>query len=159
MLLNKTKDIETFKQILEIIEKRSSCARLQVGCLLIKNGRIISTGWNGVPSKTLAGNSNGIIHCSEYFKDRLTEDDFTIKHTDYSAKFEIHAEQNAIAIAAKEGISTKDSVLFTSYCPCSYCAKLIVTVGIKEVYYVEDYDRNDYGKELLTRCGVELIKI
>lgn len=147
----KQKEIDTFKQILQIMEKRSTCLRLQVAALIIKEGRIISTGYNG----TCAGQ----WECLDIFKDKQYHTDFLEKHHDFSDRNECHAEQNAIAMAAKEGIAVKDCIIITSIMPCCYCAKLIIASGIKEVYYVKEYDRNNFGKELLNKCKIEYIKI
>jgi dCMP deaminase len=142
------KDIITFSEILKIFEKRSSCIRLQVAALIIKDGRIISTGWNGVPS--------GNVHCKDYFKDKSIE-----KHHEFSELYEIHAEANAISFAAKNGISTKGSSLMCSISPCSNCAKIIIASGIKEIFYLNEYDRNSNNKviEFLKNNGIKVEKV
>jgi len=124
------KDIKTFKEVLKVFEKRSTCARLQVAAIIVKDGRIISTGWNGVTS--------GMMHCNKIFK--YLKDSDREAHHHFSEINEVHSEQNAIAFAAKNGISTDNSVIFISISPCTNCAKSIVACGIKEVYYVNKYD-------------------
>jgi len=147
----KEKNIITFRKILAIIEERSTCARVQVGALITRDDRVISTGWNGSPA--------GLEHCIEKFNDIKNEVFFSDLHRDFSERFESHGEQNAIAAAAKNGIALLDSSIFTTVAPCSTCAKLIIGSGIKEVYYIRDYDRNDYGLELLKKCGIRTQKI
>jgi dCMP deaminase len=147
------KDIKTFRDVLHIFEARSTCIRLNVAAIIIKDGRIISTGWNGVPSSC--------IHCKEKFKNILQDENFFIMHHKFSFENEIHAEQNAIAFAAKNGISTNNSSIFISASPCSSCAKLIISAGIKEVYYLKEYDKED-GKlaiELLKKHNINLFNI
>lgn len=142
------KDILTFKKILKVFEQRSTCIRLKVAAIIVKDGRIISTGWNGVPS--------GMIHCKEYFKDKSIEN-----HHDFSEKYEIHSEANAISFAAKTGISTNNSILFVSLSPCVNCAKLIIQSGIKEIYYITKYDNEDsnIAIENLLKNNIKVIKI
>ena len=138
------KDLVTFKAVLKEFEKRSTCIRLQVAALIVKDGRIISTGWNGVPP--------GILHCNEYFSSKEFKEAplrISQEHQEFAKLHEIHAEQNAIAYAAKNGISTKDTSIIISISPCLSCAKLIIASGIKNVYYVEKYDRSE-GEIALT---------
>ena len=120
-----TKDIETFSEVLDIFAKRSTCARLQVASLLIKNGRIISTGWNGVPA--------GMEHCEHVFAGQdMTDPEVKEKHRLFSEDNELHAEQNCIANAPIRG---EGCDIFVSVSPCKQCAKLIIAEGIKSVYY------------------------
>jgi len=137
-----------FKKILKDSEEMSTCARVRVASLIVKDGRIISTGWNGVPS--------GKTHCIDFFhkqdviKDIIGYSD----HHKFSEKNEIHAEQNAIGFAARNGLSAKDSDLYISVSPCVYCAKLIWAAGIKNVYYAEEYDRSIAGIEFLKENNI-----
>lgn len=141
-------NIEIFKEVLTSFEKKSTCIRLQVAAILIKDGRIISTGWNGSPS--------GIKHCCDHFHNKS----YTLQeHRDFSDLYEIHAEQNCIAVAAKNGISTNGAEMYISYSPCLSCAKLIMGAGIKKVYYRIEYDRSPEGLELLKKCNIEIEKI
>ena len=136
-----------FSKILDAIRERSTCHRLKVGALIVRHGRTISSGWNGV--------RKGGIHCSEHFKGIDPESDiFRSAHALFSEKYEIHAEQNAIAYAARNGIATDGSTLYTSLAPCAACAKLIVAAGIKEVFYRDLYDRSNDGILFLNDAGV-----
>mgnify|MGYP001946569404 FL=1 len=118
---------------------RSTCQRLQVGAVLAKGGRTISTGYNGAPS--------GLPHCNE--------DNCKIQP---QCKRTVHAEMNAILFAARYGISTEGTELYTTHSPCIDCAKAIINAGIKKVYYLKEYRSRD-GIELLELAGVEVYKI
>lgn len=128
--------------IAEKFSTLSTCERLKVGAVITKNNRIISTGYNGVPS--------GLKHCCEIYKGI----DFSIPENDevhrkFSAHYELHAEQNAIVEAAKNGIALNGSILYTTVEPCDYCRKLIAQSGIKKVYYRYKYDRNHEESDLI----------
>ena len=131
-----------FMDIAEKFSTLSTCERLKVGAVITKNNRIISTGYNGVPS--------GLKHCCEIHKDI----DFSIPennemHKKFSAHYELHAEQNAIVEAAKNGIALNDSILYTTVEPCDYCRKLIAQSGIKKVFYRYKYDRNQSESDFI----------
>ena len=129
-----------FKRILKETAEMSTCVRVQVGCVIVRDGRIISTGWNGVPAEKK--------HCSDHFKKRRwkgTEPYLTEEHNKWSIQNEIHAETNAIGYAAQSGVSTKGAALYTSISPCVFCAKLICASGIRKVFYVKEYDRDKEG--------------
>ena len=138
-----------YKDILKIIEKSSTCSRLHVAAMIVKDGRIISMGWNGVAS--------GQVHCSDKFSGK--EENYDVKHVKFSTENEIHAEQNAIAYAARSGISTHNADIFVSYSPCDMCAKLIVAAGIKKVYYITEYDRSVTGINFLKNNNIYCEKI
>ena len=132
-----------FKKILKETEKMATCARVQVGCVIVRDGRIISTGWNGVPA--------GSQHCDDkYIFGAMPEPDME-SHHEWSTKHELHAETNAIGYAAKNGVSTKGAALYTSVSPCIDCAKLIIAAGIEQVYWAKKYDRSNDGWEFLSR--------
>lgn len=133
-------------------ETKSTCARVKVASIIVKNGRIVSTGWNGVLSKHK--------HCVEVFQGKdMTEEKVKAEHKVFSEMNEVHAEQNSISSAAKNGISTEGCDLIVSISPCTACAKLIIASGIKNVYYVEKYDRETYGLDLLTNSGIKVEQI
>lgn len=139
------KDHATFAEVLRTFEKRSTCARVQVAALIVKDGRIISTGWNGV--------AKGRTHCNEKFRGI----DMELGHEGhrlFSDRYELHAEQNAIGYAAKETVATNEAVMYCSCSPCLNCAKLIVASGITCVYFLDVYDRAPEGIEFLLECGV-----
>ena len=117
--------------------KRSSCNRLQVGCVIVKENRVISTGYNGFLS--------GSPHISRVVNNH--------------EQFTIHAEQNAICYAAKEGVSLRDSVAYVTHYPCINCFKLLIAAGIKEVKYLENYKNDPLVVEMAIENSIRLIKI
>jgi len=124
------KNDEFFMTIAHIVSKQSHCVRKQVGAVIVKEGRIISIGYNGTPK--------GYINCDEVFD----KNNFDIeKHHEFSTNNEIHAEINAIIYAAKNSVSLENSILYVTTSPCHDCAKFIVAAGIKKVIYDELYDR------------------
>jgi dCMP deaminase len=135
---------EFYKEVLLAALKNSTCTRVQVSALIVNDGRILSTGWNG--------SLPGMQHCSTYFseEDRL-QDDFYDKHREFSEKNESHAEMSAIAFAAKNGIAIGGCDIIVSTSPCLPCAKMIAMAGLKDVYYLTKYDRDPEGIVLLNR--------
>ena len=117
--------------------KRSSCKRLQVGCVIVKDKRVISTGYNGF--------LKGSPHISRVVNNH--------------EQFTIHAEQNAICYAAKEGVSLKDSVAYVTHYPCINCFKLLIAAGIKEVKYLNNYKNDPLVVEMAIENSIRLLKI
>lgn len=126
--------LNMFKGILEVVEKQSKCTRLKVAALLVKDNRIISTGYNGLVS----GDDDSI--CLERCP---------------GCEQTVHAEMNAILFAAKEGIPTKGSTLITSYSPCINCAKHIINAGIEKIIFLRYY-RDIEGVDKLLKTNVEV---
>ena len=140
-----------FKDILKDIEQCSTCIRTKVGAIIVKDGRIISTGWNGVPK--------GKDHCEHVFNfhPSLESGDnktFLKVHHEFANENEIHAEENAIAYAARNGIKTDDAEIYISISPCVFCAKLICASGIKKVFYAKEYDRDKTGIKFLKNNNI-----
>ena len=129
---------DMFTDIIKVMAQRSTCRTKSVGALLARNNRIISTGYNGAP--------RGMSHCDDVGcqKDRTGA---CIRTT--------HAEANVIAFAARYGISTEGTVLYTTVSPCFTCAKLIINAGIMAVFYIEDY-RVPAGLRILEEAGVKI---
>ncbi|MCQ2410072.1 MAG: deaminase [Elusimicrobiaceae bacterium] len=151
-----------FIKMAELVADQSTCCRLHVGAVLVKENRVISIGFNGTPS--------GQVHCEDYFKDLYEKNyknefatltDFMASRTFYDlhGKFsidnELHAEQNAIAFAAKNGISTQAGTIYVTWSPCVHCAKVIVSAGIKKVFFKNLYDRSQEGIYFLQKNGIE----
>lgn len=122
--------------MLKVVEGRSKCSRAQVGCIIAREGRVLSIGYNG-------GISGG--------EDCLCGDASTI----WDGIGCLHAEANAIAWAAKEGIAVGGAEMYCSLSPCVSCAKLILNAGIKKLYYV-DYYRSLDGLKLLKNHAFKL---
>lgn len=141
-----------YKEVLQAAMKNSSCKRLHVAALIVKDGRIINSGWNG----SLPGQE----HCVDHFSQLSVDDpEFYVEHGKWSARNESHAEISAIATAAKFGIAIGGWEMAVSLSPCLPCAKTIVMAGIKKVYYLERYDRDPEGLILLQEVGIECVKL
>ena len=108
-----------FLDISYTISKLSTCASRQIGVVYVKEGRILSTGYNGVPS--------GTTHCNEIFDINDPEYD-RAKHTEWSSCHEIHAEMNGIIYAARNGINLDGSIVYCTVSPCRDCAKNLISV-------------------------------
>lgn len=116
-----------FIKIAQEIATASKCVSKQVGAVIVKEGRILSTGYNGTPA--------GYINCREYWCDEYTKD-----HHEWSKTYEIHAEMNAIIWAARKGISIEDATIYVTLEPCSECSKNIIASGIKRIVYLKPYE-------------------
>ena len=126
-----------FKEIVTITAKRSSCSRLNVGCLLVKNNRIISQGYNGhlpgLPHETIMENGHEIAT--------------------------IHAEQNAVVECAKRGASCDECTAYITHYPCLNCTKLLLAAGIKTIKYIDDYRNNENVVGFCDKMNVKIDKI
>ena len=132
-------------EIASVVAKRSTCLRQHVGAVIVKDKRILATGYNGAPS--------GLPHCEEVgcLRDRMSVPSGERQELCRG----VHAEQNAIIQAAKFGISVDGGTLYSTHCPCITCAKIIINAGIKRVVYGKEYaDKN--GLKLLEEAGVEI---
>ena len=128
---------EYFAKIVKVTAERSSCERLHVGCLLIKDNRIISQGYNG--------HLPGAPHTS------------MVRNNHEQAT--VHAEQNAICDCAKRGVSCKDATAYVTHYPCIICCRLLLAAGVGEIKYINDYKNDEVVKHLAQQCDVKLIKI
>lgn len=126
----------------------SKCVSKQVGAVIVKDGRILSTGYNGTPA--------GYTNCCEYWSD-----EYTSEHHEWSKTYEIHAEMNAIIWAAREGISIKDATIYVTLEPCSDCSKNIIASGIKRIVYAKSYEHtnSDIITKFIEDNGVLIEKI
>lgn len=138
-----------------IWKQLSVCKRNQVGCVIgTDDGRILVNGYNGTISKTDNNCEETCNVCNGENKDCSRCGGNGI----ISTKFVVHAEQNAITFAAKEGIKLKGTTLYTTTSPCPDCAKLIASTGIKRVLYLDEY-KDTSGVDFLNHCGVSCYKI
>jgi dCMP deaminase len=136
------KFIDAYMDVAKRFAQLSSAKRLQVGAIVVKDDRIISIGYNGMP----AGWTN---ECETVFYDE--NDAERLKTKDEV----IHAEANAIAKLAKSSESGDGATMFLTHAPCIHCAKQIYTAGIKKVYFGEPY-RDESGVAFLMKCGVSV---
>ena len=126
-----------FKEIVLVTAKRSSCERLNVGCILVKDNRIIAQGYNGFlpgcPHKSII--------------------------RDNHEQATLHAEQNALIDCAKRGVSCKGSTVYITHYPCIICCRLLLAAEVKDIKYLNDY-KNDELVEIFTKqCDVSINKI
>jgi dCMP deaminase len=121
---------KNFINIAHEIATASKCVSKQVGAVIVKDGRILSTGYNGTPA--------GYQNCSDYWNGEYTKD-----HHEWSKQYEIHAEMNALIWAAREGISVKDATIYVTLEPCSECSKNIIASGIKRIVYDRSYEHTN----------------
>jgi len=138
---------EYFFGVMEAVSKRGSCDRGRSGCVIVKNKQILTSGYVGAPS--------GFPQCDEVghqIKKTIHEDGTISEHCCRT----LHAENNAILQAAKNGISLKDSTLYCRMTPCRNCAMSIVSVGIKEVKCQRKYKNAFEGEEILNQGGVKI---
>jgi len=144
--LMKQKWVDAFMDTAERFAQLSSAKRLQVGAVVVKDNRIISIGYNGMP----AGWTN---ECEEVIE--VHEDGGVITKTKDEV---IHAEANAIIKLARDGESGNGASLFCTHAPCVQCAKLIYGAGISKMYYRNTY-RDTSGIDFLIKCNIEVEKI
>ena len=128
---------EYFAKIVKVTAERSSCDRLHVGCLLVKDNRIVSQGYNGFlpgcPHKSVVRNNH----------EQAT----------------VHAEQNALCDCAKRGVSCAESIAYVTHYPCIICARLLLAGGIKEIKYLHDYKNDELVKLFADQLKVPIVKI
>ncbi|MCM8774302.1 MAG: cytidine/deoxycytidylate deaminase family protein [Candidatus Omnitrophica bacterium] len=136
---------EYFMKVAYLVSERSTCLRRRVGAVLVKDKRILATGYNGAPS--------GIVHCE---KKGCLRDELNIPSGQrHELCRGLHAEQNVLVQAALHGVSTKDSVLYLTCTPCIICAKMIINAGIREVICKEYYP-DPMAEELFKEAGISL---
>lgn len=139
-----------FMQMARLVASWSSCYQQnrQVGAVIVKDKRILTTGYNGAPS--------GIVSCKD--KGECLRKKLDIPSgTRHEICYAVHAEQNAIVQAAKTGVSVNGATMYVTHQPCSICTKIIINSGIKKVIYREGYP-DDFSLQLFAEAGVELLK-
>jgi dCMP deaminase len=136
-----------FMDITKLVAKRSTCLRRAVGAVIVKDKRVLTTGYNGAPS--------GIRHCLDV--GCLREQMKVASGERHELCRGIHAEQNAIIQAAFHGVSIRGASLFCTNLPCSICAKMLINAGIVQIIYLDGY-ADPMSKELLTEAGVSMIR-
>ena len=128
---------EYFKDLVNLTATRSSCERLQVGCIFVKENRIIAQGYNGY----IAGCEHKMV----------MRDNHNIAT--------IHAEQNTISDCAKRGVSTDGCEAYITHYPCYNCMKLMVSCGINSIKYINDYKNDELVCNLAKEKGIIISKI
>lgn len=132
-------------KIAQEVSTRSTCLRRRVGAVIVKDKRILATGYNGAPA--------GLNHCLEVgcLRDQL--------NVPSGEKHELcrglHAEQNAVIQAALHGVPISGSSLYSTHKPCSLCAKILINAGVKEIRYIEGY-KDELADEMLNEAGIKV---
>lgn len=124
-----------------ILSTRSTCTRLHVGAVLVKNNRIIASGYNGAIA--------GTPHCTDVSD--LIVDGHCIRA--------VHAEQNALMQAAQMGISVADATVYVTDVPCVHCTKLLLQAGVSKINYMRNYRNDPFAEELLQQKQVPLQQV
>lgn len=137
---------EYFMRIAQVVALRSNCSRRQVAAVIVRDRRIISTGYNGTP--------RGIKNCHEGGCPRCSSD--VPSGTGLDECLCCHGEENAIVQAAYHGIAVKGATLYTTFSPCLLCAKMIINAGIVEVVYRERYSIDETSRRILNEAGIRL---
>ncbi|MFH1306136.1 MAG: deaminase [Candidatus Micrarchaeota archaeon] len=141
---------EYFIEIAKVVASRSNCSRRKIGAVIVKDKRIISTGYNGTP--------RGVKNCNEGGCPRCNSPEVQ-SGKDLEECFCCHAEENSIVMAAYHGISLKGGTVYTTFSPCLYCTRMIINSGIKEVVYNQEYSITESSIKLLKEAGVVIRKI
>lgn len=128
---------EYFKEIVQVTAKRSPCERLQVGCLLVADNRIVSQGYNGYLP--------GCAHRSVI--------------RDGHEQATVHAEQNAVVDCAKRGVSCDGCTAYITHYPCIICCRLLLAAGIRAIKYIHDYKNDSLVSDFSKQIGVPISKM
>ena len=139
---------EYFMRIAYLVSSRSTCLRRRVGCVLVKDKRILATGYNGAPA--------GTTHCLDTgcLRARLG----IPSGERHEICRGIHAEQNVIIQAAVHGVSIAGAQIFCTTHPCTQCSKMLINCGVQTIYYCESYP-DELAQEMLSEAGVHLEKM
>ena len=148
--MNKLSFDEIYMNLALDLATRSHCIKAQVGAVITKDTRIVSVGYNGPPA--------GTHNCDEEWPREGCPRD-----SKGSCSLAIHAEQNAILYAAKNSVTLEGATLYVTLSPCISCARIILTSGIKKVYFKDSYAEykglpSDEGVDFLKKFGVEVIR-
>jgi len=135
---------EYFMDIAHTVAKRGNCCRRQVAAVIVRDRRIVSTGYNGTPRGITNCHEGGCERCASEIPSGHSLDDCVC----------CHAEENAIVQAAYHGVSVKDGVLYSTISPCLMCTKMIINAGIAEVVYEKEYHFKDQARALLRETEV-----
>ena len=138
---------EYFVTIAEMVAKRSTCLRRHVGAILVKDKRILATGYNGAPA--------GLKHCEEV--GCIRQNSSIPSGERHELCRGLHAEQNAIIQAAYHGISIAGSTLYCTNKPCVICSKMLINAGIVKVFYEKGYD-DPLADQMITESGIEIVR-
>jgi dCMP deaminase len=139
---------EYFLKILDTVSERATCDRGRNGCIIVKDKRVLTTGYVGSPP--------GLPHCDEIGHDMRKVFDEQGNVSQHCVRT-VHAEQNAILQAAKFGISIEGATMYVKLEPCRVCAMMIISAGIKRVVCKKRYHAADETREMFKQAGIELV--
>lgn len=134
-----------FMTLAHLASRRSNCMKRRVGCVLVHNSRIISTGYNGTPRNLRNCNEGGCARCNSA----------STGGSALSTCLCLHAEENALLEAGRERIR-EGCILYCDTCPCLTCSVKIAQVGVKEVVYSQTYNMDEASRKILNEAGVGL---
>ncbi len=143
--MNRPSIDEYFLEIAAVVAKRATCLRNRVGAVIVKDKRILSTGYNGAP--------RNMEHCLDI--GCIREQNNIASGTRHEKCRAVHAEQNAIIQAALHGVSIADSTLYCTHQPCILCAKMIINSNIRRVVYITPYPDTD-ALQFFKEAGVQV---
>lgn len=141
---------EYFMEVVNAVSRRATCDRGRTGCVIVKNNQILVTGY--------VGSAAGDEHCDEVghmYQERLNSDGSISQHCIRT----IHAEQNALAQAARRGVALDGGTIYCILEPCPVCAKMMINAGIKKVICQKRYHAAQETRRVFEKCGVELIAL
>jgi dCMP deaminase len=139
---------EYFMEIANVVARRSTCLRIHVGAVIVKNGRILSTGYNGAPY--------GFEHCLDI--GCIREKQNVAHGTRHELCRAVHAEQNAIIQAALHGVSIEGSTVYCTHMPCILCTKMIINGRIERVVYQNEYPDSS-SLDFFKQAAVQILKM
>ncbi|VVB98963.1 tRNA-specific adenosine deaminase [uncultured archaeon] len=140
---------EYFMNIAKEVAMRSNCVKRKVAAVIVRDKRIVSTGYNGTPRGVKNCNEGGCPRCNSFAKGGTQLDECLCSH----------AEENAIVQAAYHGIAINGGTIYTTYSPCLTCSKMIINAGLKKVVFNLDYPLGEKALKMLQEAGVETGKI
>ena len=147
--LNRPNWDEYFMEVAELTAKRSTCLRRQVGAVIVKDKRIVATGYNGAPS--------GLVHCDE--RGGCLRQQLGVPSGErHELCRALHAEQNAIIQAAALGNSINGATIYVTNQPCVICAKMIINAGIDKIIVKDGYP-DEMAKEILAEAGLDVVML
>ena len=129
--------MQYFADFAKLTSKRSTCKRLQVGCVLVKDNRVIATGYNG-------------------FLPGAPHESIVVDNHEQAT---VHAEQNCISDCAKRGVKTEGAIAYITHYPCINCFKILASSGVQTIYYKNDYRNYELVATLATQANIQIKKI
>lgn len=137
---------EYFMNITNVVATRSTCLRRQIGAVIVKDQRLLTTGYNGAPG--------GLAHCGEIGCVRAVNQVPSGERQELCRG--LHAEQSAVVQAARYGVSIHGATIYSTHQPCSACTKILLNAGIKRVVYQYSYP-DKLAEQLIAEAGIEYV--